>query len=124
MIMSEMKPPSGLRAPGKRLWASVVEKYELTAAELATLEQACRTADELETLQKAVKALPNLVTEGSTGQEKGHPLLAETRAHRQLLERLVGALNLPDADVEAGLRPAQRHAQMAARARWRMREVS
>jgi hypothetical protein len=91
----------------------------LNAGEFAMLEQACRTADELDRLERAVRALPSLITTGSTGQPKPHPLLAEARAHRQLLERLVGALSLPDEDEESGLRPGQRHAQKAANARWR-----
>ena len=53
------------------------------------------------------------------GQPRMHPLLNEARAHRLLLERLVGALALPDEDEESGLRPDQRHAQRAANARWR-----
>jgi hypothetical protein len=111
---------------GERLRASVVERYILTAAELANLGEACRTADELDRLEKAVRALPSLVTTGSGGQTVAHPLLAEVRAHRLLLERLMTALNLPDDDQEVGLRPGQRHAQGAARARWsnRVREIS
>jgi hypothetical protein len=114
-----LRPPSGLKSPGHRLWAAVAESFVLNAGELAMLEQACRTADELDRLEKAVRALPNLITTGSTGQLKPHPLLAEARAHRQLLERLVGALALPDEDEESGLRPGQRHARKAANARWR-----
>jgi hypothetical protein len=36
-----------------------------------------------------------------------------------LLERLTGALNLPDEDEEVGLRGSSRHAQRAARGRWK-----
>jgi hypothetical protein len=58
------------------------------------------------------------VTIGSTGQPRPHPLLSEVRAHRQLLERLCGSLNLPDDDQAVGLRGSSRHAQRAARGRW------
>jgi hypothetical protein len=122
--MSELKPPLGLRAPGKRLWLAVVEKYVLTPTELETLRQACGTADEVNRLEKALKALENLTVEGSTGQEKGHPLLAELRAHRVLLDRLMASLNIPDRDEEVGLRPGQHHARVAANARWKLRGVS
>ena len=115
----DLRPPSGLKGPGKRLWASVAEKYVLTAAEVEMLGQACRTADELDRLERAVRALPELTTTGSTGQLKPHPLLAEVRAHRTLLERLTTALSLPDEDEEVGLRPGQKHGQRAIRARWK-----
>src|SRR5512133_3567443 len=87
-----VRPPSGLKSAGRRLWAAVVSKYVLTPAELANLAEACRTKDELDRLERAVRALPDLTTTGSTGQPKVHPLLAEVRAHRQLLERLTAAL--------------------------------
>ena len=119
--MSDQRPPNGMRASGKRLWMSVAEKYVLTVAEVEMLGQACRTADELDRLERAVRALPELTVQGSMGQPKPHPLLAEVRAHRLLLERLTTALALPDEDQEVGLRPGQRHAQKAARGRWRER---
>jgi hypothetical protein len=114
-----VRPPTGLRAPGKRLWLSVVDKYELTAAEVEMLGQACRTCDELDRLERAVRALPELTTIGSTGQVRPHPLLSEVRAHRQLLERLTSALCLPDSDQEVGLRPGQKHGRKAIEARWK-----
>ena len=122
--MPELKPPTGLRAPGKRLWAAVTSNYVLTPTELETLRQACGTADEVNRLEKALKSLEDLTVLGSTGQEKGHPLLAELRAHRQLLDRLIASLNIPDRDEEVGLRPGQHHAQVAANARWKIRGVS
>src|SRR5215213_9305237 len=106
------RPPTGLRAPGRRLRVSVAERLEM-------LGQACRTADELDRLERAVRALPELTTTGSTGQLKPHPLLNEVRAHRLLLERLTTALALPDEDEESGMRPGQKHAQRAARGRWK-----
>jgi hypothetical protein len=117
--MSDQRPPSGLKASGKRLWLSVADRYVLTAAEVEMLGQACRTADELDRLEKAVRELTELTTTGSTGQLKPHPLLAEVRADRTLLERLTTALCLPDEDQEVGLRPGQKHGQRAIRARWK-----
>ncbi len=75
----DLRPPTGLKAPGKRLWASVAGPYVLTPAELAMLGEACRTADELDRLERAVRALPELTTIGSTGQLRPHPLLEEVR---------------------------------------------
>jgi hypothetical protein len=118
-MQGPLKPPAGLRASGRRLWVSVADLYVLTAAEVEMLGQACRTADELDRMERAVRALPDLTTTGSTGQIKPHPLLAEVRAHRLLLERLMTALCLPDEDQEVGLRPGQRHGQRAINARWK-----
>jgi hypothetical protein len=115
---SGLRPPTGLKAPGKRLWVAVAGLYILTPAELEMLGQACRTADELDRLERAVRALPDLVTTGSTGQLKPHPLLEEVRRHRLLLERLTTALNLPDDSEEVGTRARSRHARKAAEGRW------
>jgi hypothetical protein len=93
----------------------------LTPAELEMLGQACRTSDELDRLERAVRALPELTTTGSTGQLKPHPLLEEVRRHRLLLERLTSALNLPDDAEEVGTRASSRHARKAAEGRWRKR---
>jgi hypothetical protein len=116
--VSELEPPAGLEATGQRLWTSVLEVYSLTPAELSMLEQAARTSDEVDRLERAVRALPELTTTGSTGQLKPHPLLAEARAHRMLLERLTTALCLPNVDQTEGATAAQRHARRAAVARW------
>lgn len=51
-------------------------QVEHTLAEIAGLEKALDGAE--------------LVVTGSTGQPKGHPVLAELRAHRVLLLRLLG----------------------------------
>jgi hypothetical protein len=115
----DVRPPAGLKAPGKRLWLSVIGRYVLTAAEVEMLGQACRTADELDRLECAVRQLSELTVRGSTGQPKAHPLLEEVRRHRVLLERLTGALCLPDEDEEVGLRPGQKHGKRAIEARWR-----
>jgi hypothetical protein len=112
-----VKPP-GLKASGKRLWAAVATKYVLTPAELEMLGQACRTADELDRLERAVRQLSELTVRGSTGQPKAHPLLEEVRRHRVLLERLTGALCLPNEDEAAGRSPSQKHGQKAINARW------
>jgi hypothetical protein len=115
----DVRPPAGLKAPGKRLWFAVAGLYVLTPAELANLAEACRTCEELDRLEKAVRQLPDLTVAGSTGQPRAHPLLEEVRRHRLLLERLTGALNLPDEDEEVGLRPGQKHGRRAIQARWK-----
>jgi|RhiMethySRZTD1v2_1073278.scaffolds.fasta_scaffold310532_2 hypothetical protein len=116
------KPPSGLRAAGKRLWTTVAEPYVLTPGELAILEELCFTKDETVRLEKAVRELPDLVATGSMGQAKVHPLLNELRLRRTLLAKLTEQLNLPDMDQTIGLRAGQRHARTASLARWNRRE--
>ena len=56
---------------------------------------------------------------GYSGQPRPNPLLKIIQDHRLLLGRLVDSLNLPDEDQESGLRPGARHAQTAARGRWK-----
>jgi hypothetical protein len=116
--MPEIEPPAELEASGKQLWDSVVGPYVLTPAELSVLAEAARTADELDRLERAVRALPDLMVAGSTGQPRPHPLLEEVRRHRQLLERLCVSLALPSVDEKEGLGAAGRHARRAAVARW------
>jgi hypothetical protein len=116
------KAPTGLRAPGKRLWNSVVGTYVLTAGELAVLEQAARTADLCDRLERDVRNLPELTSIGYAGQPRPHPLLSSLRAERLLLERLIAGLHLPDDTREVGMTRASRHAQKAAQARWRQRK--
>jgi hypothetical protein len=119
--MSEESPhpvPSRLKAPGRRLWAAVTAEYVLTPGEYALLVEACRTADELDRLQRAIRALDDLMIEGSMGQMRQHPLLAEARSHRLVLERLTAAMALPGLDQVMGLSPAQKHGQKAAEGRW------
>jgi hypothetical protein len=113
------KAPTGLRAPGRRLWASVVGPYVLTPGELAILEQAARTADLCDRLERDVRALSELTAVGHTGQPRPHPLLAALRAERQLLQQLIGALGLPDDSRQVGMTASSRHAQHAAQTRWR-----
>ena len=111
--------PSEQLPDGHRIRALTQHQcIRLRLAELANLAEACRTADELDRLEKAVRALPELVVSGSTGQPRPHPLLEEVRRHRQLLERLTIALALPSVDEKEGVTASQRHARRAAVARW------
>lgn len=107
--------PAGLRTAGRALWARVVGEYEMSPGELSVLEHACRTADELDALTDALKGQPAMV-EGSTGQPKAHPLYAELRSHRRLLDTLVNSLALPMPEESTG-RPRSTQARRAARTR-------
>jgi hypothetical protein len=111
------RAPEGLKDGGLRLWRAVVKDYELSAAELETLRQCCRTVDVLARID-AVLAAEDMVAEGSMGQARAHPLLATASDHRRLLGELLRDLCLPMPDETTGHRrsPAQ---VAAAQARWR-----
>lgn len=106
-----------LKARGRALWRNVMGKYVLDPAETALLHELCRTADELDALTAAM-ADQSPVVEGSQGQPRAHPLLAEIRQHRRVAENLAVALALP-VDGESIGRRRSANAKAAAHARWR-----
>ena len=116
--MSTRKPPAppGLGLAGRALWKATVAEFELNPAELALLREAGRTADTLASLTAALSDTP-LTVEGSTGQPRAHPLLAEARAQRRVLDQLCRALALPLAGEDVGRRRSPT-AREAAIARW------
>lgn len=121
--MSETKAqraPAGLGKAGRHLWRRITDGLRLRADELVLLEAACRTADDLAELEAALREAQPVVT-GSMGQERAHPLYAEVRASREALRRLLGSLNVPEAEGLGsewdGLTASSR-ARKAARARW------
>ena len=120
MVEHVPAPPGGLGEPGVRLWTSIAGEFVLNAGEIEILRQAAATADGIALLEAELRS-SSLVVAGYAGQPRPNPLLKIIQDHRLLLRRLVDSLNLPDEDQESGLRPGQRHAQTAARGRWRDR---
>ena len=112
------KPPDGLETAGMQLWDSVAASFVMNAGELEILRQACRTSDEITSLEAELRR-SSLVVAGFAGQPRPNPLLKIIQDHRLLLRRLIDSLALPDDDQEHGMRPGQRHAQRAARGRWK-----
>jgi len=88
--------------------------YELSAAELATLARACRTADLLARVDEDLSA--DITTEGSVGQVRPHPLLRSYVDLSQVLDAQLRSLALPMPDETEGRR---RSPAAAAQARWR-----
>jgi len=92
--MPKLTPPKDLQGPGRALWRSILDEYDLSKPEMALLREACRTSDELEVLRSTVLAA-EVVTEGSTGQPVIHRGYDELRRHREALTRLLAAMELP-----------------------------
>lgn len=104
-----LKPPDGTRESGRRLWASVVDVYDLEEHERALLVEAVRTVDLLADLDAAVRAGGALVD--SPQGVKANPAAVEARQQRIALARLLAALRLPaggEGDAQAGARQARK----------------
>ncbi len=103
------RPPPSTRAPGRRLWSSVLDDYELDEHELALLREAVRTVDLLDLLDAEERDDGPMVD--TPHGRKPHPAAVEARQQRITLARLLAALRLPageDGDQQAGARPQRR----------------
>jgi len=99
-------PPKGLRAPGARLWRSVVAEFDTTESERVQLLQAARVVDLLDELSTVLEC------EGVTvldrfGATIPHPVAVELRQQRIVLARLLASLRMPD---DEDIRPQHRGA--------------
>ena len=103
------RPPAGTRAAGKRLWTSILDRYELEEHELALLVEMVRTVDVLTVLDATVREEGAVIGGGESGP-KVHPAVVEARQQRQALARLRAALRLPEEDEGSGAdrRPQRR----------------
>jgi len=90
---STNRAPQGLGAAGKRLWESVSADFEMAVHEAAVLEEACRCRDRLVQLRELVEN-DGLMIDSSQGQRL-HPGVAEERAQRLALARLLATLGVP-----------------------------
>lgn len=108
--------PSGLGRSGRALWRDLQGEFGFAAHELAILVQVCRIVDRLDAIE-AELAGATLTVEGSTGQPKAHPLLAEQRAQMRVLESLSRALSIPLPSEDVGRRRSPT-AREAALQRW------
>jgi hypothetical protein len=98
--VNKPKTPTGLGAPGRRLWFSVVDEWELEEHEIALLVQAVRCVDHLDKMDALVAE--GLILDSPQGT-KAHPALVEGRQQRVVLTRLVVALRLPVGEEGAHL---------------------
>jgi hypothetical protein len=113
-----VKTPTGLKGPGRRLWAESTELYTYNPSEMLILEKACRSADRLARLEKAEAELTSPVVHGSRGAVSMHPIGEEIRRETVLLTRLLEQIRPPGEAEQVGSTPAKTRAQKAAEARW------
>lgn len=92
--------PRGLGKDGKKLWAAIVQDFELTESEAVILEEAARCRDRIKQLRSVVDA--EGVTVSSPQGIKAHPGLVEERNQRKLVGQLLASMRLPDLDEEHG----------------------
>ncbi|MGC5628190.1 terminase [Georgenia sp. Z1344] len=103
----EHRTPAGLKAPGRKLWKSVAEEFELGEHELSVLLEAARTVDALAELERIVRE--DGVTNVSPQGLRAHPALVEARQQRVTLAKLIASLRIPlDDDQSVGRLPQQR----------------
>lgn len=79
-------PPPGLRASGRALWTSIVDRHDLAVHESLVLVEACRIADRCDALNDAINK--------TKGIDKG--LLVEARHQQITLTRLIASLRIPE----------------------------
>jgi hypothetical protein len=114
---AQRRAPSGLGRAGRALWRGINAEFGLAPHEAAILLQCCRVVDRLDALELELREAGSLTVEGSTGQPKAHPLLAEQRAQMRVLESLSRALSIPLPSEEVGRRRSP-SAREAAIQRW------
>lgn len=102
--MAAPKSPTGLRAGGKNLWATVVNDHDdLTITQLVQLEEACRAKDRLDQLDEVLRGdghtWMKLVEDFESDQISELRItnaLVQANATANLMKQLIAALRLPD----------------------------
>lgn len=93
MTDTKRRTPSGLDSPGRKLWASVLDDFDLAEHEAAQLEEACRVRDTISTLRTQLDA-DGVMLESSQGRRL-HPAISEIRAQQLAMARLLATLDVP-----------------------------
>ena len=114
--MGRSQYPPGLGRSGRALWRDLQSEFGLAAHESAILVQCCRCVDRLDVIEAELSGAA-LTVEGSTGQPRAHPLLAEWRHQARVLESLSRALSIPLPGEDVGRRRSPT-AREAALQRW------
>lgn len=117
-MTARRRMPADLQDRGKRFWRTVTKAFEdIDETEFELLVETCRTLDVIDQLEEAIDR-DGLMLKGSTGQTVVNPAVAEARAQRQTLHRLLGALAIPDEGGATLATVETLRARQAADARW------
>jgi hypothetical protein len=105
-MAEQLKPPSGLGAPGRRLWRQVAteaaeEGLELDSRERFWLHSAAQLVDRVAQLEAAM-AGDDMVVKGYSGQPVAHPLLTEIRQHHLLISQTLARLKVDVPEPSSG----------------------
>src|SRR5688572_6720409 len=103
--MAKHQPPRHLSLPARRLFASVVELYELEAHDLAIFVKSLEAWDRAEQARELVAAEGLLIT-SRLGERKAHPAVMIERDSRTAFLSGMRQLGLDDAEPSPTARTA------------------
>ena len=106
--MTGRQAPRGLQNPGRKLWDSITDEFQMNDADLVLLEEACRVRDLVVTLSKQIET-DGVMAKSSQGV-RVHPAVSEVRQQRLVLARLLATLEIPAPEddnlpASTGVRP-------------------
>jgi P27 family predicted phage terminase small subunit len=110
--------PDALGPRGAALWASIMSDLEGDQHDADLVLETCRILDVIDALAAAVDRDGVTVT-GSRGQIVINPAVQEMRQQQVTFSRLVGQLNLDEAELGAMLTARQASAKRAGQQKWR-----
>jgi len=109
--------PPGAGPAGRRLWRSVVERFDLDEHEAALLREAARCVDLLDELVAVVRR-DGPTIRNAKGDMVTHPAAVEARQTRLTLTRLLASLRLPEEDGGRAQRRGAARGAYAGRGRY------
>ena len=102
MTKSLLRPPSGLSAEHRRLWAELVAEYEIVdRGGLEILRSGLRSLAQAEAAE-AIVTRDGSVQVDRFGQAKAHPLLAVARDFRAQWQQALRNMNLDVTPAQPG----------------------
>jgi P27 family predicted phage terminase small subunit len=113
-----LPPPDVLGDRGRKLWLELTDEFDFDPQEVQLLLETCRTLDQIDALQDSI-ATNGVMVSGSQGQPVLNAAVAELRQQQTSYGRLVGQLNLLDAELGQAMTARARAARTAGQARWR-----